>query len=875
MPPRPRAGTLRRAGLIGRLNEGLGKRLILVSAPAGFGKTTLVSAWVNAGGFPFAWLTLDKNDNDPVRFWTYLISAVRTLNPGVGKAALSTLASGQPSSPESFLTPFINDLRRLQESSVLVLEDFHVVTSREIQESLWFLVQNLPDTLHLVIVTRKDPDMPVATLRARDDLLEITAAQLRWNAEETAAFLKETLHADVPPDVATMLYERTEGWPAGLRLLSASMRDGIRVESAGLPQAGNDRYVTEYLVEEVIDTQPAPVQSFLLSTCFFSRLTGALCDRLTGQEDGASMLERIERDGLFLVPLEQRGVQPWYHYGALFAQSLQHVARQRLGEAEVRGLFENASQWYEANGIYEDAIESALAARLYPRALNLIERFVEIHDIAELLTLRGWLDAIPVEVIHAHPLICFTYAQVLLYSGDRFSPTTPVQLEPLLHAAETAWLAADDREHLGQLHAVQGTIAWWQGDFQKAFQYAQVSLDELPDQDLMYRGSSLLTVSRQALDEGHMAAAQEMVLEARARMGAVRNIHGVLAAIQMLSEIAWWQCQLEQARQLNQQVRDEAIGGAEMLDDQGIAALGLADVAYEQNELKQAEELGTQALDLARTRGNSLLHVAATIRLAWIRAAYGDIQAAAALLNSLAGSFSNSVFMRQVQAEQARLSILASETLSLAAWKATVSNGQANANTVQKEREAFVLARLQLAEGNPAEALATLHGMRADASQNGRLRSEVEACILEALAFHAQSRLSKATASLLEALKLGQAKGLRRLFLDEGPMLASLLREAIPGIQDRTASLYASTLLHLFGSGADGSTGSPASGYALSQQEIRVLRLLAAGRSNADMAQELIVSPNTIKSHIKSIYRKLGITSRAEARDVARNLRLL
>ncbi len=875
MAPRPQVGALERRGLLSRLDDALAKKLILLCAPTGFGKTTLVSTWLSRGKFASAWLTLDRNDNDPIRFWTYLVSAVRNTEPSIGKSTLSALMSPQPPSPEAFLTPFLNDLARLTRPLILVLEDYHLITSNAVSASLWFLIQHVPEAFHLVIITRTAPDLPIAVLRARDQLLELDATSLRWNEDEASQFLRQSLGTEVPDEVVAKLLERTEGWPAGLRLLTLSMGPQASVEELAASLAGSGRYVADYLITEVFDAQPQDVQAFLLKTCFFGRLTGALCDHITGGHEGTVMLERLEHDNLFIVPLQSAGARPWYRYSALFAESLQHVARQRLNDAEVRDLFEKAGNWYEANGLYEEAIESALGARLFPRALALIEKYIGIHDISELLTLQRWLENVPAEAIQARPLVSFVYAQILLYTGDRYAPATPVQLEPLLHAAESAWQAEGDLAHLGQVHTIRGTVAWWQGDLSRAFEYAHQALAELPEQDVLYRGSSLLTASREALDAGRITAAQDMVLEARAQMGAAQNIHGVLAALQMLAEVAFWQGEWEQARQLNQQIHDEAIGGPEMLDDKGAASLGLADAAYEQNDLAQAEQLANRALELGLERDNEMLQAGATIRLARIRAARQEFATAMELLRSLSSSLTKPVFLRELQAEQARCSILTGETLSLTAWNAMIGETQQGVSATQQEHEAFILARLQMAEGKPAEALDTLKGRRGDAARNGRLRSEVEAGLLEALAYHAQAKRTEAAARLIPALKIGQAKDLLRIFLDEGPRMAALLEELASNLDDRSLSLYASTLLHWFGPGREQAGNAAGSAHTLSQQELRVLRLLAAGLSNADMAQELVVSTNTIKSHIKSIYRKLGIASRAEAREAARALRLL
>jgi LuxR family maltose regulon positive regulatory protein len=624
----------------------------------------------------------------------------------------------------------------------------------------------------------------------------------------------------------------------------------------------------------VFEAQPAETQAFLLRTCFFARLTGSLADQITGGKSGASELEKLEHDNLFVFRLEESADQQWYRYGSLFAETLQHAARQRLTQEEIANLYGAASRWYEANGLDEEAIETALAAGVFDRALDLIERFIGIHDISELLTLKRWLQDIPAKAMMQHPLVCFTYAQIILYTDDRYSPATAARIGPWLQAAEAIWREEQNKQRLGELLSIRGTIAWWQGDMRSAFEYAHEGLDLIPEHDVLFRGECLLIASREALDFGRVLAAQDMVLEARALMGAARNIHGVLAAVQMLAEIAFWQGELEQALQLNEQVLKDAVGGDEMLDDKGIASLALADVAYERNELPQAEAHASEALELSRYRGNENLEVAATVRLARIRAGQMNIPAALDLLKGLTGHIRNGSFLRVAQAEQVRLSVRAGDTLSLAGWALMASAPPQDLSVLQREQEAFALARLQIAEGASGEAFKTLSGWREDASNNGRIRSEVEVWMLEALVYHGQSDSSGACNRLRAALKLGQEKGFRRLFIDEGPEMAALIRDCSGSLNDRGLALYALGLLQLFGPTA-ASQSATAPVEALSQQEIRVLRLLAAGLSNTDIARELVVSTNTVKTHVKSIYRKLGVASRSDARDVARNLRLI
>lgn len=878
MPPRIRSAAISRPALLTRLNEGLTRKLTLVSAPTGSGKTTLIGMWLSEQEIPCAWVALDGNDNDPVRFWTYVITALRMFDPAIGKSALAALSTSQLPSFHTILTPLLNELAGISAPGVLVLEDYHTITAAEIHETMAFLLQHLPEALHIVLISRGEPDLPLSLLRARDELVEINASDLRFTPTETELFLRQTVGAEIPAPAVEMLHQRTEGWAAGLRLAARSLQGKenlAEVEKVVQSFSGSQLHVADYLIQEVFEGQPVTTQTFLLKTCFLNRLTGSLCDAVTNTGGGEALLEQLERENLFLVRLEH-GRRVWYRYNPLFAESIQVLARQHLGEAGVQAILEKASDWYASQQLYAEAIETALAARLFGRAIELVETFVEIYSLNEMRTLTRWLELIPDEEVLRHPAICFTQAQVILYSTDRFAPATAARLEPLLRAAETTWRAEENHQRLGQLLSFRGTVVWWQGDFTKAFEFARQSLAELPDYDVFWRGNSLLIVSQEALNAGRILEAQDKALEARALLGAAQNNYGVLAAIQVLGEIFYWQGELEQAEQLNRQIMTEAVGDVSMLDDQGVASLNLAHIAYERNDLAQAGQLVTRALDLGKQRANELLQVQATLRLAHTHAARNDFAQARELVKALEAKIQNPSLLREIQNAQAVLSIRANDLATLGGWRSVISSEKQNLLHLQKEREAFTLARLHIAEGRGREAFAALNGWQTKAVEHGRVRSQVEALCLEALAHQADSDLLQATKSLTEALTIGHAKGFRRTFLDEGPRLAALLQAVLSKPPNRTLSLFATVLLHSFSPElASAADGTAVLVEPLSQQELRVLRLLVAGLSNAEIASELVVSINTVKTHLKSIYGKLNVNSREEAQAVARELKLV
>ncbi|CAG0935427.1 HTH-type transcriptional regulator MalT [Thermoflexales bacterium] len=883
-PPRTASGTpaglISRPALIDRLEAGLARKVTLLSAPAGSGKTTLISEWLARQAQPVAWVALDDGDNDPVRFWRYVITACRTFDAALGRAALAALRTASLSSLESVLTPFINELLQLPERHVLILEDAHLITSSEVNASLAFLIDQLPATVHLILLTRSEPALPLARLRARNELSEFTAADLRFTLVETQVFLREALHVELTPEAIARLEERTEGWIAGLQLIALALHgrsEPQAVEEFLATFSGGHRYVLEYLVSEVLGTQPAAWQEFLLQTSWVNRLTAALCDAITDRTDSALLLTQLERANLFLIPLGNDGHHTWYRYHALFAEALRHTARQRLGDSGVRAVLEKASRWYEDYGFSVEAIEAALAAPAFERAAVLIEQSIEQRGTAELHTLGCWVTQLPEAVLSTHPILCFHYAFVLLFTSDRYAPATAARLEAPLRRAEAAWRTESNEARLGQVLALRSLAGLWQDNLPLAFAQAREALELLPEHDVFWRGVSLLNVGLEEMRNGRIHAAQQLFIETRALCGAAQNIHGVLAATYLLGEAGAWQGQFDQASQLYQQVLAKAIGGEEMLDDQAAAQRGLAAVAYERNDLDAAEQQATRAHDLSVQRSNEEEQVQASLLLARIQHARGQTAQAQELLQTLTARTQRAQLLFEIQLWQSRLALMSGD-LETARHGAAVHDQRRTVPYLQQEQAALLLARLQLIDQNPEAALKLLEPWRRAAQQSGRMRSEIEILCVQALAYADQANPARAHKTLTQALTLAQPTGYRRIFLDEGEKLAQLLQAITPELGKRPIATYATLLLRAFAATRVGQLASFVLSpllEPLSAQEQRVLRLLAAGLSKPEIARELVVSTNTIKTQVQSIYRKLNVNSRDEAADMARQLNLL
>ncbi len=840
----------------------------------------MIGEWLARQTQPVAWVALDAGDNDPVRFWRYVITACRVFNAALGRSALAALRASQISSLENVLTTFINELAQLPDQQVLILEDYHAITSSEVNASLTFFLDHLPIALHLVLLARREPDLPLARWRTRNELSEFTAADLRFTLAETGAFLRETLQAPLALEVIARAAERTEGWAAGLRLITLALHDRsdqTEIEEFLATFSGGHRYVLEYLVGEVIATQPAAVQEFLLHTSALNRLTGSLCDTLTDRTDSALLLTQLERANLFLIPLGDDGRQAWYRYHALFAEALRAYARERLGEAAIHELLEKASRWYAARGLIEEAIETALAAQDFDRAAELIEQAIEQRGVSEQYTLGRWAAQLPEAVLHAHPLVCFSYALVVLFTSDRYAPATMTRVAQLLQVAETAWRAAYDDAHLGQALALRGTAALWQGDLTRAFAYAREALELLPVHDVFWRGVSLLNVGMEEALNGRIDTALELFIEMRALCGAAQNIQGVLAATYWLAETCAWRGEFDQAAQLYEQVLAEAVGGEEMLDDQAAAALGLALIAYEHDDQlppssrqhARAISASSDPMKTSMCTPRCCWHLPADARANRSRARHaaqcrGSPTTAAVVAGDTTLASASGMDVRRHRNGAA---------LGSRAWSAA----RCPARSARANRFAAG-PTAALNEQKPEAVLKLLEPWRSAARHNGRLRSELEILCVQALAYAGQENSARAHKTLTQALTLAQPKGYRRLFLDQGEPLAQLLQAIVPDLGKRPIATYATLLLRAF--------AATRSGQLSARRFHRPCSNPSARKNSVCCACSPPASPTRNRPRVGGIHQhhqdasaehlsQLNVNSRAEAADMARQLKLL
>lgn len=889
-PPRLRAALVTRPSLLARLDEGLDHKLTLLSAPAGFGKTTLVSEWLatrreREGAPAVAWVALDAGDNDPVRFWRYILTACQTFETELGRSALSLLHSAPQPPFEALLTGFINELTRLAGRAVLVVEDYHLITSPQIHEAMTFLLDHLPPSLHLIMLTRSDPPLPLARLRARGELNELNASDLRFSLTETQTFLHQALPGPLSAEVVERLNARTEGWAAGLRLVALTLQG--QTGPASIEQfldsfSGSHRPILEYLVEEVLALQPEPLQEFLLQTSVLIRLTGSLCEALTGRTDSAQVLEALERANLFLLPLDAAG--QWYRYHALFAEAMQHSARHRLGEARLRALARTASDWYAAQELLFEAVESALSARAFDQAADLIERLVAPRLVQnEYHTLRRWLEQLPETTLRPRPSLGLIYAIAILFTSERYAPETFALLEPPLAMAEQQWRTEGHRAKLGEVLAFRALVAWFQRDLGHTFSAARQALELLPAENGQWRGISLIFVGLEELLNGRLNAARVLLRQALELSQRAGNIYAILDASLLLGRVYMEQGELRRATELYHQVLaqiEQAPMDRDLAQDRrGRALIGLSALELEGNALERAAQYAAEALAIEQSQADEALQIESALALAHTQHAQGEPALARQRLQALLPQIKSPLLLREIEAWQARFALVAGDLAAVRHWQAARLQPD-DLPRLQQEQEALLIARLHLVRGEADLALRLLEGWPAEAETQGRVRSQIEIKVLLALAYAALADEAQARAMLIQALKLAQAGGYQRLFLNEGKPLATLLQAVLLEIRETAPRAYARRLLLAFSETpvqADGVAASLAAPLIepLSAQEQRVLRLLAAGLSNPEIAEALVVSVNTVKTQVQSIYRKLDVHSREAAGDRAQQLKLL
>jgi len=940
--PQPRLDRVPRPHLSQWLDEGLrlGHRLALISAPAGYGKTTLLSEWCYRAshdhGWLLAWLSLDESDNDPVRFWRYVIAALQTLQPGLGENVLSLLQSPQQPSMQAMLTLLINELVDTlhnlptepmldtttlsseglhlpapppEHHLVLILDDYHAIKDPMIHEAVMFLIDNLPPRsraqMHLVIATRADPPLSLARLRVRGQLTEIRVADLRFTPDETAIFLNQIMGLSLSAEDIVTLKLRTEGWIAGLQLAALSMRDREDVADFIADFSGSHRHVLDYLAEEVISKQSDEIHDFLCQTAILDQLTAPLCDAVTGRDDSREILAQLEQANLFLIPLDDS--RAWYRYHHLFVDLL----RQRLQQIQperIPTLHSRASLWYAQRGMLAEAIEHALSSGDLAQAADLIEEAAEPTMMrSEIATFQSWVEALPDAIMRGRPLLCVFHAWTLLLSGQPYE-MVKARLED---AAKSADLSP------GKVTPLQAFVAAFQGKFSQAYKLSSQAQEQLKESDAFWHGVILWNLGISLAIKGDVVnacAAFEEVVKRGIESG---NILVAVLGQCNRAELTAIQGQLYTAEALYQSALDMAKDKyGRPLPIAGMVLVGLGELFREWDDLDAALGYIMEGIELTQ-HWAEISFLYAYISMSRIKLAQSDVRSAREALQQaqqVAIRFDatelDDVFVALIQA---RLEIAQANLAPARHWAEArglnVENVMAELTRVEegetdfysyylRELEYLTFIRLLIAQGEFQNALTLLEQMRPTAEGQWRYGNVIEMQALKALACQARNVLRgsrvqstspvdsnsvQAMSALERALSLAEPGGYIRTFVDLGPPMAALLRQALA---QNIAPGYVCQLLAAFGDEVDPfpipksvptvGESSPASLVEpLTERELEVLQLIAAGLSNREIAEALFIAISTVKTHINNIYGKLDVSSRTQALARARDLNLV
>ncbi|MBL8079867.1 MAG: hypothetical protein JNM55_18005 [Anaerolineales bacterium] len=897
VPPFP-LKAVNRSRLINLLNEGfsVGHKLTLVSAPAGFGKSTLVSEWIESCKRPAAWLSLDENDNDSVRFLIYLISALQTISPGLGAGILDALQSQQLPSIETIQTTLLNEITAIPEDFALILDDYHLVDSKPIDETLTFLVEHLPPQMHLVITSREDPSLPIPRMRARNQLTEIRAADLRFTSSEAAEFLNQVMNLDLKVEDVAALESRTEGWVAGLQLAALSMRGQQDVSGFIQAFAGDHRYIVDYLVEEVLRRQPESVRNFLLQTSILERLNGSLCDAVTMQAGSKSKLEQLQRENLFLIPLDDK--REWYRYHHLFADVLlMHLIAEQSEQVSV--LHIRASEWFEKNNLTADAIRHSLSARDFERAARLIEKNIPfMRQSRQESILLGWLKALPDELFQDHPVLNVNYAGTLLQNGQFEGVVSRLQdIEQWLATPEEirrqpVYVDEEEFQRLpSAVHMYHAAIALAQGDVASTIEHARKVLELAREDNDFPRGAALSLLGLASWTSGDLKTAYEMFSKGMAHLQKVGFIPDVIGGSVTLADIRITQGRLREAMHIYERGLQLATKqGAPIVRGAADMHVGISELCHEHNDLITAEQHLLKSKELGELNWLLKNPYRWRVVMAHIREARGEWDDALDLLDEAEPLYFSdfSPNPRPVQALKARVWIKQGELKKAIDWARERKLSIEEEPSYLREFEQITFARILLFQFQNEHSDSLLHDvinflkhLLKSTEDGGRMGSVIEILILQALAYQMQEDISAALSALERVLKLAEPEGYVRMFLDEGADMERLLREAsahkiMPDYTARLLSVFEAERKSLdVETHLSAAPDSKSLIEALSQRELDILRLFKTELSGPEIAQELVIALSTVRTHTKSIYSKLNVSSRRAAVNRAIELGLI
>jgi LuxR family maltose regulon positive regulatory protein len=891
---------LSRPSLTQRLMAGLeaGRQLTLVSAPAGFGKTTCVTEWLDHLSKPSAWLSLDSADDEPMRFFTYLIAALQKIDAGIGGEIESILRAGQLPPADIISARLVNDMVDLNGHFLLVLDDFQALQDEFILEVLRTLVANLPRPLHLVLITREEPSLPLARLRANNQMTEIRAADLRFYGPETAAFLNETMGLSLEVGDITALEEKTEGWPAGLQLAGLSIRQRANPSAFIADLSGSHRHILSYLTEEVLNLQPPEIQRFLLQTSILDKLTGALCDTLTGGQGSRTLLERLYNDNLFLIPLDDK--QRWYRYHQLFADLLRGRLR-ALDPESMRDLHRRASSWYAEEGLSSEAIQHAIDGQDYEMAIALIET----HYMDRLLgwhakTVKGWMLALPVELAVQSPKTNLAFAWMYLMSND--VSQAMAYIERLQHIFSGSAFSEADPALQAEWLAMQAMLLNGQGQPDQALAVAEEALAIVPEEDAYVRSliySGLAAAYIQKNDGPRVEEAYHQLIQYGRLAGSLLSeLMGTTGLGLFLMERG----RLQEAFELAAQGLESIERSNSMPPISGAIFGELAAIYYDRYQLEEAEFYLVRSAQVSKLSGYSDAEVFYHVILSRLALIKGDLETAVAEINSAMAlteiqaptAVREEVIGQQVcialaqdHAEEAEALLRAQgfvfhPDLTAPAFEARQILTRPKAILYNSALRILHYRAWKMGESGVLEpAIKLADRLLADGLQSELIPTVIETLLIRAQLLSVSGDDLAAETDLIKALELGEPEDFITVFLEAGRPTADLLARLL--IDEQSQSTYVQRIWSAFEESlpsttlmkADGDSANKALIEPLSLRELEILALIGDGYTNQEIAEELVITLHTVKKHSSNIYTKLDVRNRTQAVAKARELQLL
>jgi len=878
--PLKQSDIVSRPRLIEALSDIADRKLTLISAPAGFGKTTAVSGWVRDSDIPACWLSLDSGDNDLHQLLRYMVLSLQQVDQHIGEGVSAALEGSSPPAHDLLLTELINDIAITEDPFILVLDDYHVIESQEVHDAIDYLLDHMPPLMHLTITTRVDPPLSLSRLRAQGQLVELRSAELRFTMKETTAFLNDCMGIALPTEDVSALEDKTEGWIASLQLAALSLKGRENKQEFIAAFSGSHRYIIDYLVDEVMSAQTDEERDFLMGTSILERLHAPLCDEVMGISSSRQMLERLDKANMFLIALDDD--RSWYRYHHLFSEFLS----QRLladGPERAAELHVRAADWMNENEFVEQAFKHALAASDYEKAAEIVDPIVlSMVGTGQLLTLLKWTESFPDEVLDQHQWLLLARAYACLMSGDVPS------VEPLLKRAETRLGEISDpevqSEIIGNVMVIRAFIARGMGRFEEAIELSRNALERLPGSGRMVHAAAYGNTGFPLYVLGMHAEAKPYLLEAR-NIGPRENPYPVLAAVSWLGKIAEHKSDLDAAEEVYAYINGHAtdLGCISPLPVGGYGHLGMGRLFYERNDLEQAEthivegvEDGEQGSEVAIM----MMGYGALIKLRQTQGRLDEADEVFGKAHALGRSAARAFEYTQLASWEALQSLKRGDIKTASAW-AEATLPETTDYEFRRQESDRVLAKVLIAGGKPSEATELLGRLLEAVETDGRYGDAIGILALLAIAHDKDGKRDEAIATLTRAIKLAEPQGYIRTFIDEGKPMADLLRVVAT---EHSLTAYIRNLLDAFaaeGSGPERASSLPSSqmtGYLvdpLSERELEVLAHMAGGQKHQEIADQLFVTINTVRTHTKSIYSKLQVNSKTDAINRGRELELI